>query len=80
MKDEDFKKAIELNNRLEELEKARDIVYDNDYYLVYATDKFHELTVTAMYAIKDILERHECMICNDIDEEIQKIRKQFEEL
>jgi hypothetical protein len=80
MKNEDFKKAIELNKRLEELEEARDIVYDNDYYLLYATNKSGELAVITIRAIKDILERHECMICNDVDEEIRKIKKQIEEL
>jgi hypothetical protein len=85
MKDEDFKKAIELNKRLEGLNEAKIEIGDMcSHRLLYiAKDNlvsWLDRPIWKLNPICHILKRHDEQIRKEIDEEIQKIKKQIEEL
>ena len=84
-----FNTAIKLHHRLEALAKVKEeIANTKEHRLWYAkrydpmcgSTKWDTVSECAMRDISDILDRHDQMIRQEIDEEIAKITKQIEEL
>jgi hypothetical protein len=78
MKKETFEKAIELNKRLNELISAKEALTNFECHLVYKEKD--ESGIFVIKAIQDITQRHDEMIRQEIDEEIQRINKEIEQL
>lgn len=89
MTQEQFNTAIKLHHRLEVLsEVKKGIANTKEHRLWYAerrdpmcgSTKWDTVSEYAMRNISDILDRHDQMIRQEIDDEIAKITKQIEEL
>ena len=89
MTQEQFKTAVKLHNRLEALlEVQKQVVNTKTHCLWYAFDRSSSCGNTdwklvdesKIRDISDILDRHEKMIRQEIDDEIANIIKQIEEL
>ena len=89
MTQEQFYSAIKLHHRLEALSKVKEeIANTKEHRLWYAkrydpmcgTTKWDAVSEYAMHHISDILDRHDQMIRQEIDDEIANITKQIEEL
>lgn len=84
---------MEITNRLNALKSAKNSLESTRYKLGYlcdaliaggATNPINQLGTTvisfAMDQLTDILDRHDKMIRAEIDEEIEKLKKEIEEL
>lgn len=89
MTQEQFNTAIRLHHRLEALSKVKEQIADIEkhrlwYAVSYSpmcgTTQWDTVSECAMGCISDILDRHDQMIRQEIDDEIAKITKQIEEL
>lgn len=89
MTQEQFYTAIKLNHRLEALLEVKEEIadiekhrlwYAESYSPMCGTTQWDTVSECAMRDISDILDRHDQMIRQEIDEEIAKITKQIEEL
>lgn len=89
MTQEQFNTAIKLHHRLEALSKVKEEIADIEKHRLWYVKRYDPMCGTtqwdtvskyAMRAISDILDRHDQMIRQEIDDEIAKITKQIEEL
>ncbi len=89
MTQEQFNTAIKLHHRLEALSKVKEEIADSKKHRLWyvkrhdpmcGTTKWNTVSKYAMRDISDILDRHDQMIRQEIDDEIAKITKQIEEL
>lgn len=87
MDKEKYNRAIEINNRLNELQRVKEEVKDTrTHYLTYARkgDTFSDHDSLCrhyiMEYISDILDKHDKMIRQEIDDEIAALNKEIEEL
>lgn len=89
MTQEQFNTAIKLHHRLEALSKVKEEIADSKKHRLWYAESYSPMCGTtqwdtvsecAMHDISDILDRHDQMIRQEIDDEIAKITKQIEEL
>lgn len=89
MTQEQFKTAIRLHNRITELEEAKKEIEDTDKHRLWYAERYDPMTGTtkwetvseySMASISKILDRHDKMIREEIDEEIRNIKIQIEAL
>lgn len=92
MTQEQFNTAIKLHHRLEALAKVKKEIADTKEHRLwyawyaekrissYGSDDWRLVSEYKMRGISDILDRHDQMIRQEIDDEIAKITKQIEEL
>jgi hypothetical protein len=78
MTQETFDKAIELYKRLNDLHSAREMLKNCECHLIYKEQG--DSTIFVIPAIQDITQRHDKMIRQEIDDEIQRINKEIEQL
>lgn len=90
MTQEQYNRTVEITNRLNNLNKAKDWLKHNRYrlgYLQIDNDKIIHInqygTIMIDYTMSkltDIFDRHDKMIREEIDSEIEKLKKEIEEL
>lgn len=89
MTQEQFYTAVKLHHRLEALSKVKKEIADIEKHRLWYAVSYSPMCGTtqwdtdsecAMQSISDILDRHDQMIRQEIDDEIVKITKQIEEL
>lgn len=87
MNKEKYNKIIAINNRLNQLQKVKEAIKDtSSHYLTYAekgrTFSDHDSLCIdyIMKYIGDILDKHDKMIRQEIDDEITALNKEIEEL
>lgn len=89
MTQEQFNTAIRLHHRLEALSKVKEKIagttrfrlwYAERYDPMCGTTKWETVSEYVMRDISDILDRHDQMIRQEIDDEIANITKQIKEL
>lgn len=86
MTEEQYKRAVEISNRLKDLNKVKDeIQITQEHKLSYLSkgtlgSSDRPVADWIMRPIADILDKHDKMIRADIDEEIEKLKKEVEEL
>lgn len=89
MTEQQFKKAKELHERLEQLEEVNKEIKNDDYhkgilsYIILGGDYCSEwefVNNEIMNYIRDILDRHDQQIRQEIDDEIEKLKKEIEAL
>lgn len=83
MKKETFEKAIELDTRLNELEKAK--MRASQYnitlgYGVFVESENNHIHISENNFIHDILDRHHQQIIKEIEDEIKAINEEIERL
>lgn len=85
MTQEQYNRAVAINRQLKELEDVKDEIKDTkEHRLSYTYKKSngsYELCYESrMRYISDILDRHDKMIREEIDADIEKLKKEIEEL
>lgn len=85
MTEEKFKKVIEINNRLKSLGLVKEKIKDKSIHRLSYTRKFSEddyapVHERIMMNISELLDKHDNMIRAEIDEEIEKLKKEINEL
>lgn len=87
MTDETYQKVCEINNRLKELYRVKEKIQDSKRnYLTYAEksdylgDRDYLYQSCEMKGITTLLDKHDKMIRQEIDDEIDKLKKQIAEL
>ncbi len=89
MTQEQFNTAIKLHHKLEALSKVKEEIANTKEHRLwyakkrsssYSSDDWSLVGEYKMRDISDILDRHDKMIRQEIDDEIAKITKQIEEL
>lgn len=89
MTQEQFNTAIKLHHRLEALSKVKEEIADIEKHRLWYAERYSPMCGTTkwdavneyiMRDISDILDRHDRMIRQEIDDEIAKITKQIEGL
>jgi len=84
MTQEQYTRAVWINNRIGELEKVKDEIKETTKRrLWYAEKGEHDWRLTSewiMRYISELLDRHDTMIRAEIDEEIEKLKKEIETL
>lgn len=85
MTQEQYDTVVSINNRLKELYRVQEeIKVKHDHKLTYTYKRSHgEDSICCslvMSAIDDILDRHDLMIRQEIQDAIDQLKKQIEEL
>lgn len=79
MKEEQYKRAIQIHNRINELEKIKDDLSRVENKLTYVNKKNGEELYPYDFArISKILDKHDIQICSEIDAEIESLKKEIE--
>lgn len=83
MDKETYNKTIAISNHLSQLKKVKNELKDTDCHrLGYSikTEWGYSLSTWIMRSISDILDKHDKMIRQEIDDEIAALNKEIEEL
>ena len=82
MTNEQYNRAVEINQRLKELESVKKEINDSSKYLLTycEADDYKPCYRWTMVYISDILDRHDKMIREEIDNEIEKLKNEVKEL
>lgn len=84
MTNEQFIRAVEINERISELEKVKkEIKETTKHRLWYAEKDERDWRLTAewiMRYISKILDKHDQLIHQEIDDEIERLKKEIETL
>lgn len=81
MTQEQYNRAVEINGRLNELKEVKkEIDSTSSSVLSYCDREYTPYAEWKMCSISDILDRHDKMIREEIDSEIEKLKKEIEEL
>ena len=89
MTQEQFNTAIKLHHRLEALSKVKEEIANTEEHRLWYAKRYDPMCGTTQWdtvsefvvrSISDILDRHDQMIRQEIDDEIANITKQIEEL
>lgn len=84
MTQEQYNRAVEIGKRLEKLQNAKkELEKDILYQLSFSKKIAGEVYICSEWlpsSISDILDRHDKMIREEIDAEIEKLKKEIEEL
>lgn len=89
MTKEQFQTAIRLHERLEALGEVKKEIEETEKHRLWYAKRYDPMTGTTqwdtvsectMRSISDILDRHDKMIREEIEEEIAEIKRQIEEL
>lgn len=84
MTQEQYNRAVKIGKRLEELGNAKkELEKGIQYQLSFSTKiagEYYTCSEWLLSPISDILDRHDKMIREEIDAEIEKLKKEIEEL
>lgn len=87
MTEEQFNEAVRINNRIGELEEVKKKIslstYNRLSYIQKDGSIHDDWTIVGEWIMKDIsdiLDRHDQQIRQEIDEEIEKLKKEIEAL
>lgn len=87
MTQEQFKRAVEINNKLNDLNETKKVIKEEGehrlWYAYKSGDFGSEWELTAQWAmrnISDILDKHDLMIRQEIDEKIERLKAEIETL
>lgn len=82
MTQEQYNRAVAINTRISELKRVENEIKDTSkHILTYCRkDGYKPCYQYTMAYIADILDRHDSMIREEIDAEIEKLKREIEEL
>lgn len=84
MTEEQFNKVIRINDRINQLVNVNREIADTTRhrlsYITHGASDWHPSNEWIMEYISDILDRHDMQIRQEIDEEIEKLKKEIEML
>lgn len=85
MTQEQYNRAVEIKKRLDDLERVKDVIKGTvSHRLTYSEESgssgWKVCWPNTMRLIGDILDKHDLMIREEIDEEIKNLKKEIETL
>ena len=87
MTEEQYIRAVQISDRLQELEKVKDDIKQTSKHRLWYASNSGEFGSSwtlcsewRMRYISEILDKHDTMIRAEIDEEIEKLKKEIETL
>lgn len=85
MTQEQYNRAVEIKKRLDDLERVKDVIKGTvTHRLTYSEESgssgWKVCWPNTMQLIGDILDKHDLMIREEIDEEIKNLKKEIEML
>ena len=83
MTQEQYNRAVWISERLEELEKVKDEIKETTKHRLWYAYKGSDWMLASewkMRYIDKLLDKHDLMIRQEIDEEINKLKKEIETL
>jgi hypothetical protein len=83
MTQEQYNRAVWINNRIGELEKVKDEIKETTKHRLWYAEKGSDWRLTSeweMRYISELLDKHDLMIRAEIDEEIEKLKAEIETL
>jgi hypothetical protein len=85
MTEEQYKRAVEINDRIRELKEVKNEIKDKtefrlSYLWDHGTGDWSPVSSYIMRNIGNILDKHDTMIRAEIDEEIYNLTKEIETL
>lgn len=84
MTQEQYIRAVQISDRLQELKKVKDEIKETTKHRLWYAYKFerdwHLSSEWVMLYISEILDKHDLMIRQEIDEEIAKLKAEIETL
>ena len=87
MTQEQYNRAVQINNRLDELENVKDDIKQTTKHRLWYASNSGEFSSSwslvsewTMRNISEILDKHDVMIRQEIDEEIERLKAEIETL
>lgn len=84
MTEEQFHRAVRINDRLEELARVKKEIDDTSkhrlWYAYKGCDDYRLTSEWVMKYISDLLDKHDLMIRQEIDNEIEQLKAEIETL
>jgi hypothetical protein len=83
MTQEQYIRAVQISDRLQELEKVKSEIKETTNHRLWYAEKGSDWRLTSewiMRYISELLDKHDLMIRAEIDEEIEKLKKEIETL
>lgn len=83
MTQEQYKRVVEINNRLSELECVKSEIRETEMHRLWYANKGSEGQLTSewrMRYISELLDKHDKMIRQEIDDEINRLKTEIETL
>jgi hypothetical protein len=83
MTQEQYIRAVQISDRLQELEKVKSEIKETTKHCLWYAEKGSDWRLTSewiMRYISELLDKHDLMIRAEIDEEIEKLKKEIETL
>lgn len=80
MTEDQFNRAVEISGRLQSLEKVKGVIRGTSTHCLSYLEKGSPCSTYVMQHISSILDKHDKMIRAEIDEEIEKLKKEIKEL
>lgn len=84
---EQYNRAVQINNRIGELEKVKDTINQTTKHRLWYASNSGEfgsswslVSEWTMRDISEILDKHDVMIRQEIDEEIERLKSEIETL
>ena len=84
MTPQQYERVVEIYNRIENLEKTKKHIVDKSKHRLYfaykCVDEFRCCADWSMRPIAELLDKHDRMIRQEIEEEIERLKKEIEEI
>lgn len=83
MTDKQFERAVEISSRIKELEEVKKEISETEEHRLsysYYSSAWHLCPSWVMSQIGEILDKHDKMIRQEIDEEISTLKAEIKEL
>lgn len=80
MTEEQIKKVVEIHEQILLVSSLKAKLEDNTYFLAFIYDNRGGLYGRTFDCIRDIMDKHDNMIRQEIDERIAELKKELEEL
>lgn len=84
MTDKQYTRAVQISKRIEELEKVKKEIKETTKHRLWYAEKYErswELTSEwLMLYISEIIDKHDLMIRQEIDDEIERLKREIETL
>lgn len=83
MTQEQYNRAVQINERIEALKETLDVIKDTKKHRLWYAYKRSEWELTSEWVMRNIdtiLDKHDLMIRQEIQEEIEKLKAEIETL
>lgn len=84
MTDKQYTRAVQISKRIEELEKVKKEIKETTKHRLWYAEKYERswglISEWIMLYISEIIDKHDLMIRQEIDDEIERLKREIETL